>query len=89
MENSEFAYDINGKRVIVGSRVKILDLARADFNHLTDAQFQEIKAFIGLTLEVYEVDSYGQAWVELEKEISPGHHSSSGVALAAHEMEHQ
>jgi hypothetical protein len=89
MDNSEYTHDRNGKRVTVGSRVKILELARADFSHLTDAQFQEIKAFIGIILEVYEVDGYGQAWVELEKEISPGRFSSNGIALATHEMEHQ
>ena len=89
MDNSEYTHDRNGKRVTVGSQVKVLELARADFSHLTDAQFQEIKAFVGLTLEVYEVDSYGQAWVELEKEISPGCFSSNGVALATHEMERQ
>ncbi len=44
---------------------------------------------IGLELEVYEIDEYGQAWVEMQWAIGPGEIESHALGLAPNEMELQ
>jgi len=42
---------------------------------------------IGKSLRVYEVDEYGQAWVEMEWEIAPGEIESHSLGLEPEKME--
>ena len=81
--------DKNGIEVTVDSYVKVLSLDQADFGHLEEKELSEVRSMIGETLQVYEVDEYGQAWVTKEWWLSENDVMSHSVGLSSNEMEVQ
>lgn len=81
--------DINGVEVTVDSYVKVLALDPAEFGHLEEKELSEVMSMIGETLQVYEVDEYGQAWVTKEWWLSENDVMSHSVGLSSNEMEIQ
>lgn len=81
--------DKNGLEVKVDSYVKVLSLDAADFSHLDEQGLSEVMSMVGETLQVYEVDQYGQAWVTKEWWLSEDDVMSHSVGLSSNEMEAQ
>jgi len=81
--------DKNGIEVTVDSHVKVLSLDPADFGHLEEKELSEVLSMIGETLQVYEIDEYGQAWVTKEWWLSENDVMSHSVGLSSNEMEIQ
>jgi hypothetical protein len=80
------ASDRNGQPVVVGARVRILQLDKWK-HQLPSDEWQEVATMIGHVFEVYEVDADGSAWVEKEWLLPDGERMSHSVALGPEEME--
>ena len=81
--------DKNGLEVKVGDFVKVLSLNVRDFGHLEEKELSEVMSMIGDVLKIYEIDEYGQAWVEKEWWLAEDDYMSHSVGLSANEMELQ
>ncbi|WLQ15673.1 hypothetical protein O5O45_07060 [Hahella aquimaris] len=79
--------DINGKEVIVGSRVKVLEIDMSVTEGLSENEVIDIKSMLDDVLEVYEVDEYGRAWVEKWWDRGDGRSESHSLALESKQME--
>jgi hypothetical protein len=74
--------------VIVGDKVRVLEIAKALTERVPPDEWQELQAMVGEIFRVYEIDEYGAAWVEtspFRKEDGCLHNHSLG--LDPHEME--
>jgi hypothetical protein len=80
------ASDRNGRPVTVGTRVRVLDIARFTAGLPSD-ECAEIATMLGEVFEVYEIDEYGSAWVEKLWDDGGGKSQSHSLALDSHEME--
>lgn len=56
--------DLNGVEVNVGDSVRILSVDDSILNKLESDEKARVMSMIGEMFEVYEIDEYGQAWVE-------------------------
>ncbi|MBV6813752.1 hypothetical protein ACE15N_03105 [Xanthomonas campestris pv. passiflorae] len=56
--------DSRGLVVRVGTRVHVLHLHHSTVCHLPQLERDRLFSMVGDTFEVYEVDRWGQAWVE-------------------------
>ncbi len=79
--------DKNGKNVREGDKVKVISLNPDDFSHLDEKELAEVMSMLGKTLQIYEIDKYGQAWVEMEVSSHTDDYKSHSVGLSSHEME--
>ena len=82
------AIDRHGLPVVVGTRVRVLEIAESLKARLPADEWQELEAMVGEVFEVYEIDEYGAAWVEKAWLNEAGDYSHDhSLALDAHEME--
>lgn len=79
--------DRNGNTVDINCLVKVLSLDTGDFTYLGEKELSEIMSIIGETLEVYEIDEYGQAWITKEWWLSDNDVISHSIGLSSHEFE--
>lgn len=77
-----------GRVVSVGSRVRLIELARQFLASLPLDEVEYVKSMIGDVFDVYEIDDYGSAWIEKCWDCADnGHHMGHSLALESHEME--
>lgn len=79
--------DRNGAIVQVGSRVKVLHVRPSVLHRLNPDEARDVQSMEGETLEVYEVDEWGSAWVTKWWKPSDDKAFSHSLALAPEEME--
>ena len=79
--------DKHGAPVLVGSRVRVLDIRPSVIARLAPEEARDVRSMKGEVLEVYEIDEGGSAWVK--KWWTPGGGSTycHSLALAPDEME--
>ena len=79
--------DKDGRKIQVGLRVKVLDISPSLLAQLTDEEKPYVISMKGEVFTVYEIDEYGQAWVEKWwSKNQPGSFSHS-LGLLPAEME--
>ncbi len=79
--------DKYGRPVVVGSKVRVVQLARSFIDKLPDDEAENVRSMLGEVFEVYEIDEYGSPWVEKVWHLPGGKSNSHSVALASSEME--
>jgi hypothetical protein len=70
--------DRNGKPVVVGSRVRVVEVAPFLNRDLPPDEWGCVRSMLGQVFEVYEIDKWGGAWVQYQ---------SHSLSLASDEME--
>ena len=78
--------DINGKKVEVGSMVKVLLINPRITEHLPDDEVCDINSMLNQVLEVYEIDEYDCAWVEKWWRRGEDRTESHSLSLSSNEM---
>src|SRR6185503_16675514 len=82
------ATDRAGRRVVVGTRVRVLEVDVALKTLILADEWQELQAMVGGTFKVYEIDEHGSVWVETFLFFHvDGYIYSHSFAFDAHEME--
>jgi hypothetical protein len=81
------AVDRNGIPVQVGTPVRVLEIASFLRRDLPAEEWQDLQSMVGEVFQVYEIDAYGSAWVEMVWGAQGGGSRSHSLALEAHEME--
>jgi hypothetical protein len=61
---NDHTVDRSGQQVAVGAQVRVLRIAPSVLNDLPLAEVQHLEAMVGQVFEVYEIDEWGQAWVQ-------------------------
>ncbi|GAB5415591.1 MAG: hypothetical protein Cons2KO_31940 [Congregibacter sp.] len=84
---AETPKDRNGKEVSVGSRVKVVEIDPEFLDTLPEDEKRDVASMLNEVFEVYDIDEYGQAWVEKWWHISEDESMSHSVALSSSEME--
>jgi len=79
--------DRHGKEVGLGAKVKLVSLDQKFIDSLSTDEKEDVLSMIGEIFEVYEIDEYGQPWIEKIWRIADDETMSHSLALAAHEME--
>lgn len=79
--------DRNGKDVHVGSRVKIIAIDPRFLESLPNDEKEDVASMLNEVFEVYEIDEYGQSWVEKGWAEPGGDYRSHSLALSSSEME--
>lgn len=79
--------DRNGHPVAVGTRVRVVNVPSSVLERLDEAERARVASMTGETFEVYEVDSWGGAWVEKWWHESEDQASSHSLGLRPAEME--
>ena len=77
--------DFAGRRVAVGSRVRVRGFTT--LRGLSRSERKRAQSMIGETFTVEEIDDGGLAWVTKWWDLGKGRHDAHGVGLAASEME--
>ncbi len=81
--------DCNGRRVAVGSLVRVLSLAGDWFDKLPRDERASVASMVGEVFPIEEIDEYGSPWVcKNWPNEAAGTHLSHSVALASNEMEY-
>jgi hypothetical protein len=80
-------FDCCGRPVDVGTRVRLLNLAPFLKRGLPPDEYQELDTMVGQVFDVYQVDEYGAARVEMLWYDKEGESHSHSLALAPNEME--
>jgi hypothetical protein len=78
--------DCDGQPVSVGSRVRVLEVAPFLERDLPPHEWAELLTMRGEVFEVYEIDEYGNAWVEKWFDGPDETRSSHSLGLAPNEM---
>ncbi len=79
--------DKKGSVVRVGTKVKVLEISPSLLSQLDDNEKPYVRSMQGEVFTVYEIDEYGQAWVEKWwRKNEPGSFSHS-LGLSPAEME--
>jgi hypothetical protein len=81
------ASDCSGRPVVVGTRVRVLVVARFLKQELPPDEWRELETMAGEVFEVFEIDEYGAAWVEKWWDAGDGQRHSHSLALESEEME--
>ncbi len=79
--------DRKGNAVKEGDSVIVISIHPSVIEPLADDEKEKVVSMEGEVLVVYEVDEYGQAWVEKEWKITPSEIESHSLGLAPEEME--
>lgn len=79
--------DTHGEKVEIGSYIKIISLDPKDFSYLEKERLSQIMNMIGEVFKVYEIDEYGQAWVEKVWESTEEDYFSDSIGLRRNEFE--
>jgi hypothetical protein len=74
--------DRHGRPVTIGTRVKVLEIARSLKERVPPAEWKELQTMVGQVFAVYDIDEHGSPWVE-KRWGNDSHH----LALDSHEME--
>lgn len=75
--------DRDGNSIVVGSNVRVLSIPTLN---LEPDEAERVQSMLGDVLEVYEIDPYGQAWVEKWWHLDSGESTSHSLALHSYEM---
>jgi len=70
--------DRNGKKVLVGSRVRVVAIAAFLERDLPPEECECVRSMLGEVFEIYEIDEWGGAWVQYQ---------SHSLSLESDEME--
>jgi len=81
--------DMHGAVVTVGCKVRVLSIKPSVLRRVNEADAKAILSMVDQTLEVYEVDEYGCAWVSKKWEVDNGRSVSHSLSLNPSEMELQ
>jgi hypothetical protein len=79
--------DRNGNPVTVGTRVRVISVPSSVLERVDVAERGRVASMAGETLEVYEVDAWGGAWVEKWWHESEDKATSHSLSLRPAEME--
>lgn len=80
--------DRNGRRVSVGTRVRLVSLPESLLSSLPDDEVDDVRSMIGEIFEVTEIGPYGHAWVGKGWLNDNGEqYRGHSLALASEEME--
>ena len=79
--------DCAGRRVEVGTYVRLLKIEGNLLSNVPEEEVDDLRSMIGEIFVVSEIDEYGSAWIEKSWELSPGQIHGHTIALAASEME--
>ena len=55
--------DRNGKKVLVGSRVRVVAIAAFLERDLPPEEWECVRSMLGEVFEIYEIDEWGGTWV--------------------------
>lgn len=80
-------HDIKGSKIFVGARVKVLFIDQSIMSELTESEVKDINSMLGEIFEVYEIDDYGQAWVEKWWHSGDGKSYAHSLGLSPSELE--
>ncbi len=75
--------DCHGQPVTVGTRVRVLKIASWLERDLPSEEVSDLQSMVGEVFEVFEIDQYGQPWIE---KVWQDRHSHA-LALDPDEME--
>lgn len=78
--------DFRGRKIHVGSKVRVLSIRPSIIARLSKEQAKEVTSMCGEIFEVYEIDAWGSAWVKKEWK-EKGVLTSHSLALSSIEME--
>jgi hypothetical protein len=79
--------DRNGRPVLLGTRVRILEISPSLKTTLPANEWQELQEMLGQVFTVSEIDEWGQVWVEKWWNL-PGETSfCHSLRLDSHEIE--
>lgn len=79
--------DKNGYKVLVGSRVRLLELSPFFLQSLPLDELAEVNSMMGEVFEVYQVDEYGCAWVgKAWNDPETGQYISHSFGLESNQM---
>ena len=70
--------DRNGKKVLVGSPVRVVAIAAFLERDLPPEEWECVRSMLGEVFEIYEIDEWGGAWVQYQ---------SHSLSLESDEME--
>jgi hypothetical protein len=70
--------DRNGKKVLVGSRVRVVAIAAFLERDLPPEEWECVRSMLGEVFKIYEIDEWGGAWVQYQ---------SHSLSLESDEME--
>jgi hypothetical protein len=70
--------DRKGKKVLVGSRVRVVAIAAFLERDLPPEEWECVRSMLGEVFEIYEIDEWGGAWVQYQ---------SHSLSLESDEME--
>lgn len=79
--------DRNGNTVQIGTHVRLLSLSSKWLEELPPDERNDILSMVGEAFKVYEIDEYGQPWVEKWRHDEDGTSRSHSIALEPHEIE--
>jgi hypothetical protein len=79
--------DRNGATVSIGSVVRVLSIPESILQQLDEAERARVHSMRSETFAVYEIDSYGGAWVEKWWHASENKAMSHSLGLAPSEIE--
>jgi hypothetical protein len=79
--------DRNGRPVVVGTRVRVLVVARFLKRAVPTEEWRDLETMVGEVFEVYEVDESGSCWVQKVWDDGDGQSHSHSLALESSEME--
>ena len=83
----QYPIDRNGHIVTVGSRVKLIELEEEFLIRLDLVSKQQLLSMIDQEFEVYEIDEYGQPWIEKEWHLENGQTTTHTLSPLPHQME--
>ena len=78
--------DIDGKEVKVGDWIEVIKINQSALNDLPENESSLVTSMIGEKFEVYEIDSYGQAWVEKEWHLADNELITHSLGLSDSEI---
>lgn len=84
---AELCRDRNGATVVVGSKVRLLCLDDEFLRSLPRGEVEDVKSMIGEVFRIYEIDEFGQAWIEKVWQVAEDQTMSHSLALDSREME--
>jgi len=70
--------DRNGKKVLVGSRVRVVAIAAFLERDMPPEEWECVRSMLGEVFEIYEIDEWVGAWVQYQ---------SHSLSLESDEME--
>ncbi len=81
------AHDISGKPVRVGTQVRVLKISDEVLSQLPESEADAARLMEGAVLEVYEIDEWGGAWVEMSWPEDDGKPVSHSLGLGPEQMQ--